>query len=129
MSKPKVKILFVEDDPVLGYAVKEFLQRQDYEVTHCADADHAWCQFMTNKYDICLFDIMLARKNDGIVLTKNIRRKDTGIPILLLSSKDTDKDRIDGLESGADDYLIKPYNLTELLKRMQVFLKRSKRQE
>ena len=60
MSQPKVKILLVEDDPVLGYVVKDFLQKQDFEVTHCTDGDVAWHQFMKNIFDVCLLDTSLA---------------------------------------------------------------------
>jgi DNA-binding response OmpR family regulator len=129
MSQPKVKILLVEDDPVLGYVVKDFLQKQNYDVTHCTDGDTAWNQFMKNIYDICLLDILLPGKKDGMELANNIRKKNENIPIIMLTSKNMDNDKIAGFESGADDYITKPYNLHELLLRIQVFLKRSKKKE
>ena len=129
MSQPKVKILLVEDDPVLGYVVKDFLLKLDYEVTHCTDGDVAWHQFMKNIYDVCLLDIMLPGKKDGMELANSIRKKNENIPIILLSSKNLDNDKIAGFESGADDYVTKPYNLQELQMRIQVFLKRSKKKE
>ncbi len=129
MSQPKLKILLVEDDPVLGYVVKDFLQKQDFEVTHCTDGDAAWHQFMKNIFDICLLDIMLPGKKDGMELANSIRKKNENIPIILLSSKNMDDDKIAGFESGADDYVTKPYNLQELLLRIQVFVKRSKKKE
>lgn len=127
MSQPKLKILLVEDDPVLGYVVKDYLQKQEYEVTHCTDGDAAWNQFMKNIFDICLLDIMLPGKKDGMELANSIRKKNENIPIILLSSKNMDNDKIAGFESGADDYVTKPYNLQELLMRIQVFVKRSKK--
>jgi DNA-binding response OmpR family regulator len=129
MSQPKVKILLVEDDPVLGYVVKDFLLKQEYEVTHCTDGDTGWHQFMKNIYDICLLDIMLPGKKDGMELANNIRKKNENIPIIMITSKSLDDDKIAGFEMGADDYVTKPYNLYELLLRMQVFLKRSKKKE
>jgi len=129
MSQPKVKILLVEDDPVLGYVVKDFLQKQQFDVTHCTDGDVAWHQFMKNIYDICLLDVMLPGKKDGMELANNIRKKNENIPIIMITSKSLDNDKILGFESGADDYVTKPYNLQELLLRIQVFLKRSKKKE
>lgn len=129
MSQPKVKILLVEDDPVLGFVVKDFLQKQNYEVTHCTDSDTAWQQFMKNIYDICLLDVMLPGKKDGIELANHIRKKNENIPIMMLTSKGMDDDKLAGFEVGADDYVIKPYNMHEVLKRIQVFLKRSKKKD
>jgi CheY-like chemotaxis protein len=77
MSQPKLKILLVEDDPVLGYVVKDYLQKQEYEVTHCTDGDAAWHQFMKNIFDICLLDIMLPGKKDGMEPTAYERRMKT----------------------------------------------------
>ena len=129
MSQPKVKILLVEDDPVLGYVVKDFLQKQSYEVTHCTDSDNAWQQFMKNIYDICLLDVMLPGKRDGIDLANNIRKKNENIPIMMLTSKNMDDDKLAGFDVGVDDYVTKPYSMQELLKRIQVFLKRSRKKE
>ena len=129
MSQPKIKILLVEDDPVLGFVVKDFLQKQNFDVNLCTDSDTAWQQFMKNIYDICLLDVMLPGKKDGIELANNIRKKNEDIPIMMLTSKSMDDDRLAGFEVGADDYVIKPYNMNEVLKRIQVFLKRSKKKE
>lgn len=127
--QPKIKILLVEDDPVLGYVVKDFLQKHDFEVTHCTDGDNAWLQFMKNIYDICLLDVMLPGKKDGMELANNIRQKNENIPIVLVTSRNMDVDKIAGFESGADDYVTKPYNMQELLLRINVFLRRSKKKE
>lgn len=129
MSQAKAKILLVEDDPVLGYVVKDFLKKQDFDITHCTDGDVAWQQFMKNIFDVCLLDIMLPGKKDGMELANSIRKKNEDIPIIILTSKNLDGDKIAGFESGADDYITKPYNLQELLMRIQVFLKRSKKKE
>jgi DNA-binding response OmpR family regulator len=129
MLQPKIKILLVEDDPVLGFVVKDFLQKQNYEVNLCTDSDSAWQYFMKNIYDICLLDVMLPGKKDGIELANNIRKKNEDIPIMMLTSKSMDDDRLAGFEVGADDYVVKPYNLHEVLKRIQVFIKRSRKKE
>ncbi len=129
MSQTKIKILLVEDDPILGYVVKDFLQKHDYEVTHTTDSDLAWQLFMKNIYDLCLIDVLLPGKKDGLELANNIRKKNEQIPIILVTSKTMDSDKIIGFESGADDYVTKPYNMQELLHRIQVFIRRTRKQE
>ena len=124
MSQPKLKILLVEDDPVLGYVVKDFLQKQDYDVTHCTEGDAAWHQFMKNIYDICLLDVMLPGKKDGMELANSIRKKNENIPIILLSAKNMDNDKIMGFESGADDYIVKPVRIKILIERIKAILRR-----
>jgi len=125
MTQSKIKVLLVEDDLVLGYVVKDFLQQQNYEVTHCTDGSLAWQQFTKNIYDACLIDIMLPGTKDGLELSKTIRKKNENIPIILLTSKNMDDDRIAGFSTGADSYLPKPYNLKELGLRIHVLLKRN----
>jgi DNA-binding response OmpR family regulator len=124
MPQAKVKILIVEDDAVLGYVVKDFLQKQNFEVMLCTDGDEAWRLFMKHNYDVCLLDVVLPGKKNGLILAKNIRSKNKDIPILMLSSRSMDGDRILGFEAGADDYITKPYNLQVLTMRINVFIKR-----
>lgn len=121
--------MLVEDDPVLAFVVKDFLAKQNFEVTHCSDSDNAWQQFMKGIFDICLLDVVLPGKRDGIELANNIRKKNENIPIMMLTSKNLDEEKLAGFESGADDYVTKPYNMQELLRRIQVFVKRSKKRE
>jgi len=129
MTQSKIRVLLVEDDLVLGYVVKDYLQKQNYEVTHCTDGSAAWQQFMKNIYDVCLLDIMLPGAKDGLELSNNIREKNEHIPIILLSSRNMDDDRIAGYSMGADSYLPKPYNLKELGMRIHVFVKRNSKKE
>lgn len=129
MSQPKTKILLVEDDPVMGFVVKDFLQKQNYEVVHCTDSDNAWLQFMKSIFDICLLDVVMPGKRDGIELANAIRKKNENIPILMLTSKNMDDDKLAGFDVGVDDYITKPFSMQELLKRIQVFLKRSKKKD
>lgn len=124
----KAKILLVEDDATLSYVVKDSLAKNGYDVVHCPDAEAAWQQFMKHNFDICLLDVMLPKK-DGMSLANQIRQKNQHIPILLLTSKSMDDDKIAGFRSGADDYITKPFNMQELLLRLEVFLKRTMKHE
>lgn len=122
----KAKILLVEDDPTLAFVVKDKLEKSGYEVVYANDGDIAWTQFMKHNFDMCVLDVMLPHK-DGLWLATQIRKKNESVPILLLTSKNMDEDKIIGFKSGADDYITKPFNIQELLLRIEVFLKRSKR--
>ena len=129
MIQIRPKVLYVEDDEALGYATTYFLEQNGYDVTHCINGETAWSKFMKYSYDICLFDILLPSRKNGLNLTNEVREKNETIPIILISSKGMDEDRILGLESGADCYLTKPVNFNELLKRVEVFLKRNKKKD
>ena len=115
MPEYKAKVLLVEDDPTLSYVVKESLGKNGFDVVHCTDSETAWQQFMKHNFDICLLDVVLPKKD--------------GIPILLLTSKNMDDDKVAGFRSGADDYITKPFNMQELLLRLEVFLRRTKKNE
>lgn len=128
MPEIKAKILLVEDDPTLSYVVKDSLSTNGYDVVHCADAEAAWQQFMKHNFDICLLDVMLPKK-DGMSLSHQIREKNDAIPIVLLTSKSMDDDKIAGFKSGADDYITKPFNMQELLLRLEVLLRRTMKKE
>jgi len=124
----KARILLVEDDPTLSYVIKDSLQNNGYEVVHCPDGESAWQQFTKKSFDICLLDVVLPKK-DGMTLAHDIRKQNQQIPILLLTSKSMDDDKIAGFRSGADDYITKPFNMQELLLRLEVFLKRTMKRE
>ncbi len=128
MSDIKAKILLVEDHATLSFVIKEALQKTGYEVVHCSDSETGWQQFMKHNFDLCLLDVVLPKKN-GMYLASQIRAINDTIPILMLTSKNMDDDKIAGFQSGADDYITKPFNLQELLLRVQVFLKRTKKKE
>ncbi|MBW7914995.1 MAG: response regulator transcription factor, partial [Taibaiella sp.] len=112
----------------LSYVVKDSLAKNGYEVVHCPDAEAAWQQFMKHNFDICLLDVMLPKK-DGMSLANQIRQKNQHIPILMLTSKSMDDDKIAGFRSGADDYITKPFNIQEQLLRQEEFLKRTMKHE
>ncbi len=124
----KAKVLLVEDDPTLGFVVKDNLELHGYEVVHTPDGETGYKEFMKHNFDLCLLDVMLPKK-DGMHLATQIRKKNESVPILLLTSKNMDDDKIAGFRSGADDYITKPFNMQELLLRIEVFLKRTRRPE
>lgn len=119
----RYKILYAEDDETLAFLIKDNLE-QHYDVTHCNDGDMAFELFKMNHYDICVLDIMMPKK-DGFELAEAIRKLNTDIPIIFLSAKTLKEDRIKGLRLGADDYLVKPFSIEELLLKIEIFLKRS----
>lgn len=124
--QPKAKILLVEDDSTLGFVVKDNLEEHGYEVIFSSDGENGWQQFMRHNVDICLLDVMLPKK-DGMALAAQIRKKNDKIPILFLTAKSMDEDRIAGFKAGGDDYITKPFNMEELLLRIEVFLKHTRK--
>jgi len=128
MQQSKAKVLLVEDDASLGFVIRDNLEEQGYEVLYSADGENGWQQFMRNNIDICLLDVMLPKK-DGMTLAAQIRKKNEKVPILFLTAKSMDEDRIAGFKAGGDDYITKPFNMEELLLRLEVFLKRTQKKE
>lgn len=120
----KIKILYAEDDETLAFLTKDNLEQNNYDVTHCADGNVALETFKNDTFDICIFDIMMP-KTDGFELAEMIRKMNTEIPIIFLSAKTLKEDRIKGLRLGADDYLVKPFSIEELLLKIEIFIKRS----
>ncbi len=128
MSDSKTNILLVEDDPTLGFVVKDNLEAHGYSVIHAPDGESGWQLYMKHNFDICVLDVMLP-KRDGIWLAGQIRKKNETVPIILLTAKNMDEDKIAGFQGGADDYVTKPFNMQELLLRIEVFLKRTRKKE
>ena len=122
----KAKVLLAEDDASLGFIIKDALEEDGYEVVHCADGQAAIDRFNKNDFDICLLDVMMPSK-DGFAVAKKIRVQTDLVPILFLTAKSMEEDKIKGFQSGADDYITKPFNMSELLLRMEVFLRRTKK--
>lgn len=120
----KVKILLVEDDPNLGFVVKDNLVAKGYDVTLCSDGEAGDKKFSEARFQLCILDVMLPKK-DGFTLARSIRTKDTNVPILFLTAKAMTDDKLEGFGTGADDYITKPFSLEELFCRIEVFLKRS----
>ena len=124
MKKPT--ILYAEDDETLAFLTIESLEQAGFEVAHCTDGNIGFEMFKTNAFDVCILDIMM-QNADGFELAANIRKQNTNIPILFLSAKTLKEDRIKGLKIGADDYLIKPFSMEELVLKIDVFLRRSQK--
>jgi two-component system, OmpR family, response regulator VicR len=119
------RILYVEDDDTLGYITSENLERKGYEVILSQDGESALQLFRTEPFDLCLLDIMLP-KLDGFTLARIIRKENDEIPIIFISAKTLTEDKIEGLLLGADDYIVKPFNIEELTLKIEVFLRRSR---
>ena len=119
------KILYVEDDETLSFITTDNLKRKGFEVVNATDGVKAFEFFTKDIFDLCLFDVMLP-KMDGFDLAHKVRAVNKEIPILFITAKTLPEDRIKGLLLGADDYIVKPYNMEELILRIKVFLKRKK---
>ncbi len=120
-----VKILLVEDDPSLGFVIKDNLIQKGYTVTLAINGDDGLQEFNAHLFDVCILDVMLP-KLDGFSLAKQIRETNKEVPILFITAKGMLEDKIIGFQSGGDDYLVKPFSMEELCLRLEVFLRRSK---
>jgi len=121
----KTKILLAEDDNNLGTLLKEYLTVKGYDVQLEKDGEKAYRAFKNDRFDLCIFDIMMPKK-DGLSLAKDIRIDNEKVPIIFLTAKSMKEDVIEGFKSGADDYLTKPFSMEELLLRIEAILRRSK---
>ena len=122
----KARILLAEDDEYLSKLMKDELEDEGYSVTVCPDGQVAINTFDKKKFDICLLDIMMPVK-DGFTVAKKIRQQSDVIPILFISTRTLIEDKIEGYHRGADDYIVKPFNMKELLLKLEVFLRRTKK--
>ena len=120
----KTKILLAEDDLQLGFVIKDNLEEAGYEVINCPDGEIAWENYQKKQPDICILDVNLPYK-DGFSLAKKIRQKSDLTPILFLTAKSMIDDKLKGFAAGGDDYIVKPFNMRELLSRISVFLRRN----
>ncbi len=123
----KIKILFAEDDPNLGSILNDFLEVKGYEVTYCKDGDEVLSAFSKDTYDLCVLDVMMP-KLDGFTAARELRKTDQNVPIIFLTAKSLQADKLEGLKIGADDYITKPFNSEELFLRIQNILKRTQGQ-
>jgi DNA-binding response OmpR family regulator len=119
----KVKILLVEDDLNLGLIISDHLKSDGYLVTICSDGFEGMLRFNQEKFHLCIFDVMLPRK-DGFTLARDIRKTNSEIPILFLSARGMTEDKVEGFNAGGDDYLSKPFSIEELQLRIKALLKR-----
>lgn len=121
----KTRILVAEDDSNLGLVLKEFLKAKGFDITLTVNGKDALDKFSTEIFDFCILDIMMPIK-DGFMVAEEIRKADKNIPILFLTAKTMKEDTIKGLKLGADDYITKPFNMEELILRINAILRRTK---
>ena len=119
------KILLTEDDENLGMLLREYLVAKGYETDLMPDGEAGYEAFLSKKYDVCIFDVMMPKK-DGFTLAKEIRMVNTEVPIIFLTAKSMKEDIFQGFKIGADDYLTKPFSMEELLFRIEAILRRTK---
>lgn len=119
-----MRILVVEDERDLNLIIVKRLNKAGYSVDSCYDGEEALDYIRLGEYDVILLDIMLPKMN-GLDVVRTLRKKRDKTPVLLLTAKDAIEDRVIGLDSGADDYLVKPFAFEELLARVRVLTRRS----
>jgi two-component system alkaline phosphatase synthesis response regulator PhoP len=125
-DETKANILLVEDEENLHEALKLNLELEGYEITSAYDGNEALKAIKDEYFDLIIMDVMLPHV-DGITVTETIRIQNNEVPILILSAKNTSADRVLGLKKGADDYLVKPFNLEELLLRVDKLILKNKK--
>jgi two-component system, OmpR family, response regulator len=118
-------ILLLEDDANLGLVIQEHLQMNGFTVTLCTNGDDGLAEYRRRRYDLCLVDIMMP-KRDGFSFAREVRSRDQQIPLIFLTAKAMKEDKITGFRIGCDDYLTKPFSIEELLLRIQAVLRRSR---
>lgn len=124
MDKVQTRVLLAEDDRNLGNILKNYLEAKGYQTNLCVNGQEALDIFVQQEFDFCILDIMMPVK-DGFAVASEIRSINRKIPILFLTAKSLQEDKVRGFESGADDYITKPFSMEELLLRMQAILRRT----
>lgn len=119
-----IKLLIAEDDPNLGTILKAYLTQKGFTVYLTVDGQQAFDTYRTEEVDACVLDVMMPIK-DGFTVAKDIRRMDKRVPIIFLTAKSLEVDKLKGFDLGADDYITKPFSMEELLARINVALRRS----
>ncbi|MDX2253916.1 MAG: two-component system response regulator RppA [Pseudanabaenaceae cyanobacterium bins.39] len=119
-----MRILFVDDEEELSQPLQQILSSQGYVVDMADDGDRGWELLQASNYDLLILDWMMPHRS-GVEICRQLRQRGDSTPVLLLTAKDTLDDRVEGLDSGADDYLVKPFELRELLARVRALLRRS----
>ena len=118
-----MRILLVEDDSRVASFVRRGLREEQYAVDMATDGEKALFMAQTAEYDLIILDLMLPKK-DGMEVLRTLRGSKFGTPVLILTAKDKPKDKVEGLNAGADDYLTKPFGFEELLARVRALLRR-----
>ena len=119
-----MRLLLVEDDTMIGESVLDLLRAEHYAVDWVKDGEMADTALQTQTYDLVLLDLGLPRR-DGLSVLRALRQRKVRIPVLIATARDAIQQRIEGLDAGADDYVLKPYDLDELLARIRALLRRA----
>ena len=119
----KLKILLCVDYENLGMLLREFLQAKGYSADLCPDGDKGYKAFLKGRYDLCVLDVMMPRK-DGFTLAQEIRNVSSETPIIFLTARNMKEDVLQGFKLGADDYITKPFSMEELVSRISAILRR-----
>lgn len=120
----KLKILLAEDDANLGTILSNFLKAKSFDVTLCIDGEIALQRYKEKVFDFIILDVMMPNK-DGLTVAKEIRNTDKEVPILFLTAKSMEEDKLKGFASGGDDYLTKPFSMEELIARINAISRRT----
>src|SRR5262249_3383613 len=120
-----MRILVVEDEAKVGRALKAGLEAQDYDVVLARTGEEGFFAANHESFDVVVLDLMLPRR-DGLEVLATLRKRGLQTPVLILTAKDTVEDRVHGLDSGADDYLVKPFAFPELMARIRALLRRGR---
>jgi two-component system response regulator QseB len=123
MKGTQVRLLLVEDDPMIGESIEDGLRGERYAVDWVRDGQAADLALSTVDYDLLLLDLGLPRKQ-GMEVLRTLRARGADLPVLIISARDGTPARVEGLDGGADDYLVKPFDLDELLARIRALLRR-----
>lgn len=118
-----VKILLCEDDENLGMLLREYLEAKGFEADLCVDGEEGYDAFCSNKYDLCILDVMMP-KMDGFTLASKIRELNAEVPFIFLTAKTLIEDIRSGFEIGADDYITKPFRMDVVVLRIEAILRR-----
>lgn len=119
-----MRILVIEDEPKIAQAVKQGLELKDFAVDAVYDADAGLSYALADEYDAIVLDRMLPGSMDGVALCRKLRSENVDTPIIMLTARGTIGDKVEGLNSGADDYLVKPFSFDELTARVRALLRR-----
>ena len=119
-----MRLLLVEDDTMIGESVLDLLRAEHYAVDWVKDGEMADTALRSQTYDLVLLDLGLPRR-DGLAVLRSMRARKERIPVLIATARDSVQQRIEGLDAGADDYVLKPYDLDELLARIRALLRRA----